>query len=191
MLALPSPAQAHEPQAAPASNRTQVQAGDDHAATLAALKTFQANAGPGAGVHAGDGTASWTLSAGTGTINTNRPIQATESYRIGSQTKTFTATAVLQLVEEGKVSLESPIEQYLPGVVTGNGHDGNAITVRQLLQHTSQIPVNSPNPQAGPDGTYTLAALVKDGLSRPRVSAPGTFEYSNTNYEILGMLLER
>ncbi|MFD7622942.1 hypothetical protein [Streptomyces sp. NPDC059802] len=47
MLALPSPAQAHAPQAAPASNRTQVQAADDHAATLAALKTFQANAGPG------------------------------------------------------------------------------------------------------------------------------------------------
>ncbi|MFD7498673.1 serine hydrolase domain-containing protein [Streptomyces sp. NPDC059832] len=121
---------------------------------------------PGASVHAGDGTGSWTLSAGTGTINTNRPIQVTESYRIGSQTKTFTATAVLQLVEEGKVSLESPIEQYLPGVVTGNGHDDNAITVRQLLQHTIGIPVNSPNPKANSASPARAETAVRSAVRR-------------------------
>ncbi|MGW5344010.1 serine hydrolase domain-containing protein [Streptomyces sp. NPDC004050] len=168
-------------------------AADDHGATLAALKTFQSNAGPGAAVHAGDATGSWKLSVGTGTINTDRPIQPTEHYRIGSQTKVFTAVAVLQLVDEGRVALDAPVERYLPGVVTGNGHDGNAITVRHLLQHTSGIPVNNaPLPRADPDGTYALAALVEDGLRRPSAAAPGSaFQYSNTNYEILGMLIEK
>ncbi|MEU2395676.1 serine hydrolase domain-containing protein [Streptomyces sp. NPDC007369] len=194
-LSLPAQAQAAPapaPTPAPATATATATAGD-HAATLAALKTFQSHAGPGAAVHAGDGAGSWDLSVGTGTINTNRPIRPTEHYRIGSQSKVFTAVAVLQLVDEGKVALDTPIERYLPGVVAGNGHNGSAITVRQLLQHTSGIPVNNaPAPRAEPDGTYTLAALVEDGLRRPSAAVPGTrFEYSNTNYEILGLLLEK
>ncbi|MCK7625910.1 beta-lactamase family protein [Streptomyces sp. RS10V-4] len=72
---------------------------------------------------------------------------------------------VLQLVDEGKADLDAAIERYLPGVADGNGDDGNTITVRQLLQHTSGIPTNVPRPRADPDGTYSLAALVRDGLS--------------------------
>ncbi len=170
-------------------------AADPHADTLAALKTFQAAAGPGAGVHAGDATNSWSLSVGTGTINTNAPIQPNEHYRIGSQTKTFTAATVLQLVDEGKVSLDAPIEKYLPGVVAGNGYNGSAITVRHLLHHTSGVAVYEPfstPPARNPDGTYSLEALVREGLKRPPASAPGTaFLYSNTNYLILGMLVEK
>ncbi|MEV6137044.1 serine hydrolase domain-containing protein, partial [Nocardia sp. NPDC051990] len=59
--------------------------------------------------------------------------------RIGSITKTFVATVVLRLVAEGTVDLDAPIERYLPGVVQGNGNDGNRITVHQLLQHTSGL----------------------------------------------------
>ncbi|MFF4608032.1 serine hydrolase domain-containing protein [Streptomyces sp. NPDC001339] len=179
VLALSVPAQA-----APA---------DDHAATQKALNAFQAQTGPGAGVYAGDHTGSWHLSAGTGTVNTQQPIQPTQHFRAASQTKTFTAAVVLQLVDEGKVSLDTPIERYLPGVVDGNGYDGNKITVRQLLQHTSGIPTNNtPQPKPSPDGTYTLAALVRDGLRLPPASAPGTaWHYSNTNYQIAGMLIEK
>ncbi|ASU84470.1 hypothetical protein CDO52_18165 [Nocardiopsis gilva YIM 90087] len=185
MLTLPSPA-AHAQTTA-----------DDHAATLAALKAFQAKAGPGAAIHAGDGSDAWTLSVGTGTVNANRPIKSDEHFRIGSQTKTFTAAVVLQLADEGKVSLEAPIDEYLPGVVTGNGYDGTRITVRHLLQHTSGIAPYNPYPGAqtpkpNPDGTYDLAASVREGLSRAPVSAPGAdFTYSNTNYLILGMLIEK
>lgn len=118
----------------------------DHSDTLAALKAFQAAAGPGAAVHAGNGSGSWTLSAGTGTINANRPIKADEYIRIGSQTKTFTAVVVLQLAEEGRASLDAPIDDYLPGVVTGNGYDGTRITVRHLLQHTGGLGAYSPRP---------------------------------------------
>ncbi|MEU3820907.1 serine hydrolase domain-containing protein [Streptomyces sp. NPDC030392] len=172
-------------------------AADDHPATLAALKAFQAEAGPGAAVHAGDARGSWTLSAGTGTVNANRPIQADEHFRIGSQTKTFTAAVVLQLVDEGKVSLDAPIADYLPGVVTGNGYDGTRITVRHLLQHTGGLAAYNPypvteTPKANPDGTYDLAESVRKGLSRPPVSAPGAgITYSNTNYLVLGMLIEK
>ncbi|CAL9611675.1 serine hydrolase domain-containing protein [Streptomyces sp. enrichment culture] len=172
-------------------------AADGHPATLAALKAFQAEAGPGAAVHAGDARGSWTLSAGTGTVNANRPIQADEHFRIGSQTKTFTAAVVLQLVDEGKVSLDAPIADHLPGVVSGNGYDGTRVTVRHLLQHTGGLAPYNPyplteTPKANPDGTYDLAESVRKGLSRPPVAAPGAgITYSNTNYLILGMLIEK
>ncbi|GAU70298.1 D-stereospecific peptide hydrolase precursor [Streptomyces sp. NBRC 110611] len=165
----------------------------DHAATQKALNSFQAQTGPGAAVYAGDRTGSWHLGAGTGTVNTHQPIQPTQHFRAGSQTKTFTAAVVLQLAEEQKVSLDAPIGRYLPGVVDGNGYDGNKITVRQLLQHTSGIPTNRrPQAKPGPDGSYTLAEVVRDGLRLAPASAPGAaWHYSNTNFEILGMLIER
>ncbi|MFE3638693.1 serine hydrolase domain-containing protein [Streptomyces sp. NPDC059168] len=172
--------------------QAQAVADDDHASTRASLGALQAISGPGAGLYAGDGAGSWSLSVGTSDIFANRPVQPTDHYRIGSQTKTFTAAAVLQLVDEGEIDLDTAIERYLPGVVDGNGYDGNTITVRQLLQHTSGIPTSDPHPQASADGTYTLAALVRDGLSHSPAFPPGTsFQYSNTNFEILGMLIER
>ncbi|ROP35171.1 serine hydrolase domain-containing protein [Saccharothrix texasensis] len=91
----------------------------DHPATRAVLDRHQAQAGPGAAVHAGDETGSWTLSSGAAKIGQNRPVTSTEHFRIGSQTKTFTAAVVLQLVDEGRVALDAPIGRYLPGVVTG------------------------------------------------------------------------
>ncbi|MFF2374968.1 serine hydrolase domain-containing protein [Streptomyces xiamenensis] len=188
LLALPVPAA----QAADAARTA-----DDHPATRAALETFQAKAGPGAAVHAGDGTDAWTLSAGTGTVGADRPLQADEHIRAGSQTKTFTAAVILQLADEGEVNLDSPIEDYLPGLVTGNGYDGTRITVRHLLQHTGGVAAFAPDPlinapAPNPDGTYDPAALVRMGLQLPPVAAPGEdFTYSNTNYLILDLLIEQ
>ncbi|MGW4650054.1 serine hydrolase domain-containing protein [Kitasatospora sp. NPDC004289] len=167
----------------------------DHSATLAALKTFQAAAGPGAGIFAGDATGSWQLSVGTSTINTSKPVLADQYFRIGSQSKSFTAATVLALADEGKVALDASVATYLPGVVSGNGHDGTVITVRQLLQHTSGIPSYDPLGSlalAEPDGSFKAATLVREGLKRPPAGAPGTvFSYSNTNYLILGMIVEK
>ncbi|BFV60876.1 hypothetical protein KCMC57_up59800 [Kitasatospora sp. CMC57] len=174
---------------------TTAHAAEEHGATSAALKSLQAAAGPGAAVYAGNAAGSWTLSAGTSTINTVKPIRSDEHFRIGSQSKTFTAATVLQLVDEGKVSLDSAIDTYLPGTVTGNGYDGTRITVRQLLQHTSGVAAYDPLASIAlvePDGTYKLTTLVREGLKRAPVSAPGGgFTYSNTNYLILGLLVEK
>ncbi|MFF0885507.1 serine hydrolase domain-containing protein [Streptomyces sp. NPDC003456] len=68
------------------------------------------------------------------------PVPRDGYVRAGSNTKTFTAVVVLQLVAEGKVRLDEPVETYLPGVVRGEGIDGRDITVRRLLQHTSGLP---------------------------------------------------
>lgn len=171
---------------------TQAQAADDHATTKAKLDQYLTHAGPGAAVYAGDDAGTWQVTSGTAVTPGNRPISPTDHFRAASQTKTFTAAVVLQLVDEGRVALDTPIEQYLPGVVTGNGYDGNAISVRQLLQHTSGIARDATNPKANPDGSYSLAELVRAGLTNPPQFAPGTsWGYSNVNYYLAGMLIER
>lgn len=168
-----------------------VAAQDDHAATQAVLDRYQAQAGPGAAVHAGDDTSAWTLSSGTAKIGQNRPITSTEHFRIGSQTKTFTAAVVLQLVDEGRVVLDAPIGQYLPGVFTGN-YDGALITVRQLLQHTSGMVRDIRDAAPNPDGSYALTELVRSAMDEPAQFAPGAgLGYSNVGFLVLGLLIER
>ncbi|MFJ6673796.1 serine hydrolase domain-containing protein [Actinosynnema sp. NPDC091369] len=170
---------------------TAVAAQDDHTATRAVLDRYQAQAGPGAAVYAGNGTGSWTLSKGTAQINQVRPITPTQHFRIGSQTKTFTAAVVLQLVDEGRIALDAPIGQYLPGVFTGN-YDGAVITVRQLLQHTSGMVRDVRDAAANPDGSYSLAELVRSAMDEPAQFAPGTgVGYSNAAFLVLGLLVER
>ncbi|MGW5051389.1 serine hydrolase domain-containing protein [Actinokineospora sp. NPDC004072] len=170
---------------------TTAQAQTGHPQTQSLLDQYLLHAGPGVAVHAGDATGSWTLTAGTAATGQNRPITAADHFRIGSQTKTFTAVVVLQLVDEGRVELDAPIARYLPGVVTGN-YDGDAITVRQLLQHTSGLVRDVRDARANPDGTYSLAELVASAMDEPPQGAPGAaVAYSNVAYLVLGMLIER
>lgn len=151
------------------------------------LDQYLHQAGPGAAVHANN----FTLSTGTGKLHEQRAITAQDHFRIGSQTKTFTAAVVLQLVDEQRVQLDAPIATYLPGVVTGN-YDGNAITVRQLLQHTSGLVRDVRDARANPDGTYQLAELVRSAMDEPAQNAPGAAQnYSNVGFLVLGMLIER
>ena len=131
----------------------------------------------------------------------DRPVPWNARFRMGSATKTFVAVVVLQLVGEGELSLDDSVEDWLPGVVAGNGYDATQITVRQLLQHTSGI-FNYTNAIFA---TYTpetyLATrfdhvepedLVALALTHPPDFPPGTaWNYSNTNYILAGMLIER
>jgi D-alanyl-D-alanine carboxypeptidase len=176
VLAVPAPAQARQA----------------HPETQAVLNQYLAHAGPGAAVYAGDDTGSWTVTSGTAVVNANRAITPADHFRAASQTKTFTAVLVLRLVDEGLVDLDAPVERYLPGVVTGNGYDGNAISVRQLLNHTSGIARDAVNPRANQDGGYSLAELVRAGLTQAPQFAPGAgWGYSNVNYYLAGLLVER
>ncbi|RZS33938.1 D-alanyl-D-alanine carboxypeptidase [Herbihabitans rhizosphaerae] len=164
---------------------------DDHSDTLRVLIGHHNHAGPGAVVVAGNGAGPWHLWAGAGNVPQNKPIGPADRIRIASQTKTMTAAIVLQLVGEGKIDLDSPIERYLPGLVQGNGYDGNKISVRQILQQTAGL-AEFVKGGDSINRTYTLEQLVRAGLSNPPAFAPGTsWGYSNTNYAVAGMLVER
>ncbi|PGU10125.1 D-alanyl-D-alanine carboxypeptidase [Bacillus cereus] len=138
-------------------------------------------------------TSSYT--AGVADLSTKKPMKSDYRFRIGSVTKTFTATTVLQLVGENRVQLDDPIEKWLPGLVQGNGYDGNQITIRQLLNHTSGIADYLKSKDAdimNSKKTYTAEEIVKIGLSLPPDFSPGKdWLYSNTGYVILGMLIEK
>ncbi len=140
-----------------------------------------------------------TYTSGTGDVATGEEVPADSRVRIASNTKMFTATVVLQLVEEGDVDLDARVERYLPGVVRGPGGDGRRITVRQLLQQTTGLPdYDSLVIEAG--GSLGAVAhtyfephdLLDAALAEERHFAPGTkWEYSNTNYVVLGLLVQR
>ncbi|MUK01269.1 serine hydrolase [Vibrio cholerae] len=137
-----------------------------------------------------------TLAAGTGNLATGEPAPADGEVRIASNTKMFVSTVILQLVEEGALALDEPVETYLPGLVTGQGIDGAAITVRHLLQHTSGLPEYADQVAAdafGAQHTYISPRDMLDiALEKPAVFVPGgTWEYSNTNYLVLGLVIER
>ncbi|WP_461038091.1 serine hydrolase domain-containing protein [Streptomyces mayteni] len=137
--------------------------------------------------------------AGTAVRGTGIPMPRDGRFRIGSATKTFTATVVLQLVDEGRLSLEDAVEEWLPGVVRGDGDDGRQVTVRQLLRHTSGIPDILPEIAAlnSADGYraerfrgYTPEELVALATGSPRDIAPGDdWSYSNTNYVLAAMII--
>ncbi|MES9692055.1 D-alanyl-D-alanine carboxypeptidase [Bacillus toyonensis] len=138
-------------------------------------------------------TSSYT--AGVADLSTKKPVKSDYRFRIGSVTKTFTATTVLQLVGENRVQLDDSIEKWLPGLIQGNGYDGNQITIRQLLNHTSGIAEYLKSKDAdimNSKKTYTAEEIVKIGLALPPDFSPGKgWSYSNTGYVILGMLIEK
>ncbi|MEU4396476.1 serine hydrolase domain-containing protein [Kribbella sp. NPDC023855] len=113
-------------------------------------------------------------------------------YRIGSQTKQMTATIVLQLVAEGKLSLDDKLSQVLPQVAA---HDlverASEITVRHLIALTSGIPDYFPLDPLDFTTNYTPTQLVEISRKRQRPVELGTFNYSNTNYILLGMIIEK
>ncbi|HEX4224993.1 MAG TPA: serine hydrolase domain-containing protein, partial [Pseudonocardiaceae bacterium] len=122
--------------------------------------------------------------------------------RIGSATKTFVATVILQLVAERRLSLDDTVDHWLPGLVTGNGNDGSKITIRELLQHTSGIADFTDDMAqlfATPQGYYqhrlstvSPGQLVGMALRHPPLFPPGDgWSYSGTNYVLLGMIIKQ
>ncbi|MEU2670294.1 serine hydrolase domain-containing protein [Streptomyces sp. NPDC007164] len=152
---------------------------------------------PGALAEVRDRRGSTVLTSGVANVESHTPVHRDSRFRIGSMTKMFTATAMLQLVGEHRVRLDAPVERYLPGVVRGHGNDGRQITVRQLLQHTSGLPdfLDHLKPQevvANPLVRHDPRDLVALALKHPRVFEPGTgWDYSNTNYLLAGLIIEK
>ncbi|MFF4079194.1 serine hydrolase domain-containing protein [Streptomyces sp. NPDC001777] len=148
----------------------------------------------------------WAGSAGASRLGEAAKPPLDGHVRIGSSTKTFVATLVLQLVAEGRIGLDDPVADHLPGF----GPD-RRITVRMLLQHTSGIfnftgeyyedgtmVPGIPATTAGKEWvdnrfrTYAPEELVRLALSRPARFEPGTdWSYSNTNYVLARLLIEQ
>lgn len=141
-----------------------------------------------------------TARSGVGDLSTTEPVPQNEYVRIGSATKTFVATVLLQLVDEGRLSLDDTVDQWLPGVVRGHGNDGRRVTLRQLLQHTSGLPdyIGDVVPDLSAAGyrknrwtTYTSEQRVAFAMQHPPSFMPGSdWEYSNTNYVLIGMVIK-
>jgi D-alanyl-D-alanine carboxypeptidase len=152
---------------------------------------------PGVLAQVRDGRRAWNLAAGAADLDVGRPARPQMRHRVGSITKTFVATTVLQLAGERRVDLDAPITRYLPGVLPRDL--GRRVTVRMLLNHTSGLGDYSAVLVADLEAvaqlrfrTFTPQELLAIGLSQPPTNAPGErWSYSNTNYVILGLLVER
>ncbi|MGV9380466.1 serine hydrolase domain-containing protein [Nonomuraea sp. NPDC003707] len=121
-------------------------------------------------------------------------IPSTARYRIGSQTKGMTATVVLQLVKEGKLSLDDKLSAVLPEVADKDLVErADEITVRNLIQLTSGIPdyIGADVNPLDPTRNYRPTDLLAASRKNPRPVEIGTFNYSNTNYILLGMIIEK
>ncbi|MGW7420401.1 serine hydrolase domain-containing protein [Streptomyces sp. NPDC054813] len=174
-----------------------------HQATRKAVRAAVAAGVPGVTATARDPHGTWSTTAGVGDTRTGAPRSASDHYRVGSLTKTFVSTVLLQLEAEGRLSLDDTVDKWLPGVVRGHGNDGRRVTVRQLLDHTSGIFNYTADEEFGrayflKDGffrhrydTLTPADLVGIAMKHKPAFAPGTsWSYSNTNYVLAGMVIK-
>ncbi|MCX4758405.1 serine hydrolase domain-containing protein [Kitasatospora purpeofusca] len=138
-----------------------------------------------------------TYTAGVGDLATGARVPVDGQIRAGSNTKAFVAVVVLQLVAEGKVGLDASVDTYLPGLLRGDGFDGRNITVRQLLQHTSGLPDYMDAPALADFTTiqyrwFEPRELLDGALAQKARFAAGTgWEYSNTNYLVAGLLIQK
>ncbi|MEO1055581.1 MAG: serine hydrolase domain-containing protein [Actinomycetota bacterium] len=162
------------------------------ALATAAMESFAAASTPGAviGVRTPEGT--WVSTIGSADIEGSAPITADIHQRIGSITKTFTVTALLQLAEAGELSLDDPIGDYIEGTPSPDA------TLRQLAQMQSGIPSYTLDDAfqeilfTQPDTVWTPEELVGLVADNDPDFAPGEeLFYSNTNTVLLGQVIEQ
>ncbi|WJV44189.1 serine hydrolase domain-containing protein [Streptomyces flavofungini] len=175
-----------------------------HGATQRAMDAAVRAGVPGVTAQARDGRGVWKAASGVGNLKTGEPRGKDDRFRVGSITKTFMATVLLQMEAEGRLSLDDTVDKHLPGLVRGNGNDGRRISVRQLLNHTSGLF------DYLSDKKYSETYLEGDGYLKNRYATlpprkhirialshrplfePGAkHSYSNTNYVLAGLIVEK
>ncbi len=142
------------------------------------------------------GRGTWVKAMGKSDLATGRDMQLDDKFRIGSNTKTFVVTVLLQLVDEGKISLDDTLDKFNLGL---NIPYENEITVRQLCNMTSGLPEFSEDEEldkifyvTNPLKKWTPEEVVKAALRHPTHFSPGNgWFYSNTGYILLGMIIEK
>ncbi len=136
-----------------------------------------------------DGKIAYLQAYGAAHLEPHTPATPAMRYSIGSISKQFTAAAILMLAEEGKLSLDDPVSKYVSGLT-----DGDQVTIRELLSHTSGYQDFWPQDYAPPMmmEPITAQAILDRWARKPLDFAPGTkWQYSNTNYVIAGVIVEK
>jgi D-alanyl-D-alanine carboxypeptidase len=165
-----------------------------HAQTKAALAALIKAGAPGAIVLVRNGSSTSVFAQGAARLAPRQPVRRADHFRVGSITKIFVSTVVLQLVAEKRLELTDTVEQHLPGLVP----HGDGITLRELLQHTSGLYDYADDrrtfaPYLAGNLAYAWKPrqLVRIAVSHKPLFAPGqTWSYSNTNYLLLGLIVE-
>ncbi|MFD3497473.1 serine hydrolase domain-containing protein [Streptomyces sp. NPDC058678] len=196
LLAVPAHA---VPRASTASEADTTSAGTlpkpDLTGLRSVLRTALEQGAPGAMARIDSGGTVRLAAAGVADRETERAIGNTDRFRIGSVTKIFTSTVLLQLVDEKKLTLDSSVNRHLPGLLPDS-----RITVRHVLSHRSGLydytgemfARTVPGFEAVRTKVFTPRQLVDQSLRRPPTHTPGAvYSYSNTNFVIAGMLVEK
>ncbi len=142
-------------------------------------------------------TARFAGASGLADLEAGTPLQPDDAFRIGSITKMFTATVMLQLQEEGVLSLDDPLSAWLPEIADGLPN-GSLITLRMLLNHTSGIYEYTEDTESilgffhDPYQSYTPQQIIDRVIALGKANfVPGdSWSYSNTNYILAGMIIE-
>jgi D-alanyl-D-alanine carboxypeptidase len=183
------PAQA----AAPVARGTRV--APDTTALRKVLRTAVSQGAPGAFARIDDNGTVHHLAEGVADRVGERALGTGDRIRIGSVTKTFTAVVLLQLVDEGRIRLDTPVDTYLPGLLPDK-----RITVRHVLSHRSGLydyadtlfSRSVPGFEEVRDKVFTYGQLMDLSLAKPLTDEPGAVHaYSNTNFVVAGMLIEK
>src|SRR2546430_2042661 len=135
----------------------------------------------------------FTVTYGTTLLGAVNPPRADTHFRIASNTKTMTAAVIVLLAEEGKLSLDDPVSKYVPGVP-----DGAKITITELLKMRSGLYSYDDDPEfwaildRDPNKVWSPAEVLAIAFKHPPYFPPGTaFHYSNANYALLGLIVEK
>jgi D-alanyl-D-alanine carboxypeptidase len=182
---------------APAASATSRTAVSPESQLQRALDQVVAAGVPGAVVLARQGNHTTLLASGYGNLKQKTRLRTSDRFRVGSVTKTFVATVVLQLVAEGKLNLDETVEHRLPGVIP----NGDAITLRQLLNMTSGLfdylndgDTTVDDRLLAGDLTYRWSPLELIAISNkhdPRFAPGAGWEYCSTCYVLLGLIVEK
>lgn len=186
-LVVPAAPPAHAQEPAPALSAAFDSMLEASRVSLGAPGALLYVAGPGIGVYQN--------ASGVADQASGAPLDANARIRIASLTKLFVAVVALQLVQEGWLALDQSVEHWLPGLLPG----GDQITVRQLLQHTSGLPDYLSDEivrhaRRNPAHVWSPQELVAEALRRAprfRAGVSQRWTYSNTNYVVLGLIIER
>nr|WP_307543725.1 serine hydrolase domain-containing protein [Streptomyces sp. V3I8] len=170
-------------------------AAPDMAGLREVLRTALTQGAPGAIARVDDDGTVREVAEGVADRVTGRAIANADRFRVGSVTKSFSAVVLLQLVDEGALDLDTPVNTYLPGLLPDD-----RITVRHVLSHRSGLydytndmfADTVPGFEAVRNKVFSYQELVDLSLKQPLGNAPGAaYAYSNTNFVVAGMLIEK